>query len=195
MRDIGYADLVEHWQNGSDLHFAYRDEHIHSLRQLPIVVGSVAEFDDVFPEARQQSMAYASQLAGNRAWLPQVLDDYFHAGGQLAWIVLVDEADGADAFMPRPRRTVTDQPHELIGSELIHLLPHVGYLALPDAERLAIPQQLRGGAQEIAGIPADPVFCTYGTEAHDRTRRGGHRAVCRSTHQIPSRNPLKMLLC
>lgn len=120
---------------------------LRKLQQLPLPIRSIAEFTQLFPEARLTSCHYVSHLAGDRAWLQPSLEDFFHAGGRKAWAVVLPEDEepvrSFAKFLPTRRRSVLENPWELLGVELVALLPYVGLVCCPDLERLAIPTATR----------------------------------------------------
>src|SRR5690606_8951411 len=70
------------------------------LTHLPIPLHSSAEFNDIFPDARTAGSRYRSVLAGDLAWLPQAVEDFFSNGGEKLWIIVVPEEAGIEGFLP-----------------------------------------------------------------------------------------------
>jgi hypothetical protein len=142
---------------------------------VPVPLGSSAELDDLFPDARALDSGYRSLLAGARAWLPQAVDDYFANGGERLWVVRIPESAGRAGFRAhadapgRERGLPLEQPLSLRGLAVLLPIPEVAVLAAPDLERLMIPRRL-------ADIPrlrlANPVpgFAPCGARPDD-----GHR--------------------
>ncbi|MEI2422700.1 hypothetical protein V6O07_20650, partial [Arthrospira platensis SPKY2] len=91
---LGYRQSVRHLREGGR----------HDVDHLPLLLRSVAEFHDIFPQAATAPTAYRSELAGDRAWLARSVDDFFANGGGRLWVITVPDAgtDARAAFMPRP---------------------------------------------------------------------------------------------
>lgn len=134
------------------------------LDGLPIPVQSYAHFSALFPEALTLPTAYVSALAGNRAWLPRAVEDYFAADGprerRRLWVLVVPESSTGDggrrAFLPTPGANLL-APGELAAFNRALLIPSLGVIGLPDLERLQIPARLPDLSRKHFDNPA-PVF-------------------------------------
>src|SRR5688572_19580526 len=130
---------------------------VSGLYHLPLPIGSPAELRRLFPAAAATPCQRSSRLAGDRAWLTTAVEDFFHAGGRRAWVVVVPEEEGRAAFLPRPQRTLREDVEELTGAELVAACADVALLLVPDLERLQVPARtsvLRG----FEPAPAEPRF-------------------------------------
>lgn len=162
MRRAGWADesspeLAERWA---------------SLAHLPIPIQSAAEFDDIFPEARQTQTRHRSVLAGERAWLPRAVDDFFANGGERAWIVRVPEDEGEGGFLPKVYTRLYDVT-TLRGLSAALVVPQIGVIALPDLERIRIPPRLADIPRVRLPNPP-PTFLPCGTRNEDDHRERRH---------------------
>lgn len=153
------------------------DAALLALYNLPIPLYSFGQFQALFPDAFDTATQYRSVLGGERAWLPLAVQDFFENGGDgqvlKLWIIRVDEAAGAAAFLPTPDANMIE-PETLGAFERALLIPRAGILALPDLERLQIPAHL----EDIPRLRLDnpePVFLPCGTDVDDghRERRYG----------------------
>jgi len=129
---------------------------VGALYHLPLPLRSSAEFHDVFPDAGDAECAYASALAGSRAWLARAVDDYFVNGGETAWVLRIPERSGAAGFLSLDDRAVhpaTADRSALRGVAAALAVPSIAVLALPDLERLQIPANL---AEPPAFRPQNP---------------------------------------
>lgn len=144
-----------------------------TLTHLPLPLHSVAEFDDIFPEARSAATRYQSVLAGNSAWLPWAVEDFFANGGEKLWVIAVPEQEGVGGFMPDPGVSPLDV-EDLRGLGLLAILERVGLIAFPDLERLQIPEGLQDIPRKRLRNPS-PRFlpCTANTDDDHRERRYG----------------------
>jgi hypothetical protein len=155
---------------------------------LPIPLLSVAEFDDIFPDARESpNTVYRSRLAGGGAWLPQAVDDFFANGGEKLWVVPVPEGAGAAGFLPRPG-TAPHDPNSMTGLAVMLALPDVGLVAFPDLERIQIPANLDDIPPLQLANPA-PEFLPCSQIAGDDAGEGGGE-----TPGLPPPAPLMVLL-
>lgn len=114
-----------------------------SLYGIPLPLSSLSQFDALFPQAFTHGAQYRSHLAGNAAWLPLSVRDFFAriAGPQRLWVIRVPQALQQQGFLPHPQSDWLNG--RLIGAfERALALPEVGLLALPDLERLQIPADL-----------------------------------------------------
>lgn len=141
------------------------------LDHLPIPLHSIAEFNDIFPDAHREKTQYRSLIAGNQAWLPQAVSDFFANGGDKLWIIKIPESEGQQGFLPRPG-TVLHDSETLFGLALTLVLNNVGLLALPDLERLQLSPTTTGPSRLRLENP-DPTFlpCTQGYNDGHRERR------------------------
>jgi hypothetical protein len=165
------------------------DQGLNGLYGLPIPVYSLGQFQALFPEAFSEPTSYRSRLAGDRAWLPLAVQDFFDQedpppfGAQRLWVIRVDEARGVAGFLPDPAADLIDPAH--IGPfERALSLPRVGILALPDLERLQIPANLADIPRVRLPNPA-PVFLPCTVEPDD-----GHRERRRSNEMPKAPAPL-----
>lgn len=144
----------------------------------PLSLRSAAEFDDIFPDARTAASHYRSRLAGDRAWLPRAVSDFFSAGGEKLWVIPVPDASpgptgtGAADFMPTPYARLAD-PESLRGLDVALAIPEVGLVALPDLERLEIPANLPDIPRKRLPNPP-PVFLPCATDLDDHIRERRH---------------------
>ncbi|HWK55472.1 MAG TPA: hypothetical protein VNR18_13930 [Hyphomicrobiales bacterium] len=161
IRGLGYGRRLDAMARGE----------ADTLAHLPLPLHSVAEFDDIFPEARRASTRYQSVLAGDRAWLPWAVEDFFANGGEKLWVIVVPEEEGADGFMPNPGVSPLEVDN-LRGLGLLAILERVGLFALPDLERLQIPAGLQDIPRKRLRNPT-PQFlpCTVNTDDDHRERR------------------------
>lgn len=138
------------------------------LEHLPLPIRSLSEFTQIFPEAAHAPCHYTSALGENRAWLQVALEDFFHAGGRVAWVVVMQEpADPAEAvrrFLPARRRSLLERPEQLRGAELVALLSDVGLICCPDLERLGIWPATRATALEPPPLAPVPAFVPLAAE-------------------------------
>jgi hypothetical protein len=130
---------------------------VPDLSHLPLAFTSLAAFREVFPEAGRRSPAAPRPLPGAGSWLSRAVEDFFQAGGELCWVVVVPEAEGAAGFLPSSSATVQGrlvEPTRLRGFEILAVLPDAGLVAAPDLERLALPPDLV--APDELEAPAPP---------------------------------------
>ncbi|QTF94239.1 hypothetical protein [Halomonas sp. BM-2019] len=148
-----------------------------SLHDVPIPLSSSAEFHDLFPDAASARTRYRSELAGDRAWLAQAVDDFFANGGERLWMMAVEEhgEEGADdarhAFLPSPDARL-HAPESLRGLDLMMTIASISVIAQPDLERLQIPPRLPDIARVRLENP-DPQFlpCSRNLDDDHRERR------------------------
>lgn len=147
-----------------------------NLYHLPIPLRSLAEFEDIFPQARTQGTQYQSTLAGKQAWLPKAVDDFFANGGEKLWVVQIPEGTGVTGFLP-PHNSALHDTENLQGLFTVLVLSAVGIVAMPDLERIQI-------AQNLPDIPrmrlsSVPQFLPCGRRLDDdhRERRGSAEMV------------------
>lgn len=158
MRRQGLGARVDAIEAGAD----------ETLYHLPIPLYSVAEFDDIFPAARTGRTRYQSLLAGDRAWLPGALDDFFANGGQKLWLVRLPEAEGVAAFTDFSEDRLL-AAEALRGLEAVMTLRPLGLIAMPDLERLQIPARLPDIPRKRLANP-EPCFVPCATELGDDHR-------------------------
>jgi len=151
------------------------DDALQALYRLPIPLQSPTQFQALFPEAGRHPTRYRSRLAGDRAWLPQAVADFFTADtgtGRRLWVIRVAEREGIDAFRAHPSAGLVQTPAP--GAfETALLLPRIGLLALPDLERLLIPADLAAGPPPAPPEGPQPQFvpCPRPVDADHRERR------------------------
>jgi hypothetical protein len=123
------------------------DTGLKALYGVPLPIQSLGQFQALFPEAFARPAAYCSALAGDRAWLPLAVQDFFDHddplpfGALRLWVIRVDEALGVGGFLPDPEADLIDPDH--IGPfERALSIPRAGILALPDLERVLVPANL-----------------------------------------------------
>ncbi len=161
---------------------AEEDAALLALYNLPIPLYSFGQFQSLFPDAFDTATQYRSVLAGERAWLPLAVQDFFEnsSGNHILklWIIRLDEAAGKQAFLPVTNANMIE-PETLGAFERALLIPRAAIVALPDLERLQIPANL----EDIPRLRLDnpePVFLPCGTEVDD-----GHRER-RNADEIPA---------
>lgn len=162
------------------------DQLDYSISHLPIPLHSIAEFDDIFPQARTTPTHYGSLLAGARAWLPQAVEDFFTNGGQKLWLVRIPETEGVAGFLPEQTQSLLDVD-KLLGVSSLLVINRLGLVAMPDLERLQIPAQLPDIPRKRLENP-EPVFLPLGTLLDD-----GHRERRQST-ELFAELPVQPLL-
>jgi hypothetical protein len=150
------------------------DGALFALYRLPIPIRSLGYFQALFPQAFDTDGTYHSAIAGQAAWLPAAVQDFF-AGAErdfgdtrTLWIIRVPESDGVRAFLPQPYANLLE-PSELGAFERALLIERVGILALPDLERLLVPRALPDVPRVRLEAP-DAVFLPCGTEIDDTHR-------------------------
>jgi hypothetical protein len=160
-----------------------RDGGRKDLDHLPLLLRSAAEFHDVFPQAATSPTRYHSELAGDRAWLARAVDDFFANGGGRLWVIPVPDAgdDARSHFMPRPD-TRLEQAEALRGFEVALAIPTLAAVALPDLERMQIPEDLPDIARVRLENPR-PGFRPCSQSLDD-----GHRER-RHPEEMPQANP------
>jgi hypothetical protein len=137
-----------------------------ALEQVPLPLGSAAEFDRLFPEADTVPTGLGSRAAGRRAFLPRTVRDAFRAGARRVWVIAAPEpprmegmtamaAAIADGFgLGRAGAGDPARPETLRGIGLALAIPDAALLALPDLERLAIGT--RAAAPDAPTPPGEP---------------------------------------
>lgn len=151
-----------------------RSPETAEAHHLPIPLAASAELDDLFPDARNTATRYRSVLAGDRAWLPDAVDDFFAQGGERLWILPVPETDGQRAFLSLPGRDLSE-PETLAGLAAILAIAEIGVVAMPDLERLQIPATLPDVPRVRLENP-QPRFLPCTTDRGDTHRERRHSA-------------------
>jgi hypothetical protein len=161
MRSAGFGPAVE----------AVLQDRDTDLYHLPIPLHSNAEFTDIFPDAGQAAVGYASVLAGDKAWLAQAVEDFFANGGEKLWVVRVPEAEAQEGFLP-VESTVLHDNSTLRGLAAVLVIPSLAVVAFPDLERLQIPAHLPDIPRNRLDNP-EPGFlpCSQSLEDDHRERR------------------------
>ncbi|HKK22293.1 MAG TPA: hypothetical protein VJ947_01295, partial [Pseudohaliea sp.] len=150
------------------------DEELRTLHGLPLPLLSLGHFQALFPEAFTAPARYRSRLAGDRAWLPQAVQDFFESAGGLPdgaarlWVIRVDEAAGEAGFLPAAHADLRD-PDSLGPFDRALLIPGAGLIALPDLERLQIPARL-ADVRRVRLPNPEPGFLPCGSEVDDTHR-------------------------
>ncbi len=187
MRSVGFGKAVDHLLGNSP------EERIKNLNHLPIPLRSSAEFHDIFPKADSTDTEYRSLLAGERAWLPGCIDDFFANGGQKLWVIKIPEQEDQQGFFdpgstnlwvldppdmpvppafPSPKTELFRDTHTLRGLSTALVIPGLGTITFPDLERLQIPAQLPDIPRVRLDNP-DPQFlpCAVSLADDHRERR------------------------
>lgn len=160
------------------------EAELQALHHLPIPLRSSAEFHDIFPTALETETTYISTLAGQQAWLPRCVDDFFANGGEKLWVVSIPEAEGARGFLPADNTRLHDEA-TLRGIATVMVIPAMGSITLPDLERLQVPPRLPDIPRVRLDNP-DPQFLPCGTDTDDDHReRRSHSEVALSTMPEP----------
>lgn len=183
IRQLGYHQRIETLTETGD----------DPLTHLPIPLHSAAEFNDIFPDARTASSRYRSVLAGDRAWLPRAVEDFFSNGGEKLWIIAVPEEAGIDGFLP-DEKVPLHNTEELRGISILLILNRVGLFAMPDLERIQVPAHLPDIPRKRLLNPA-PQFIPCSTNLDDdhRERRTSAEMV-NSSEPVPTLTVLQKLL-
>ncbi|MCQ8103721.1 hypothetical protein NP590_06360 [Methylomonas sp. SURF-2] len=157
------------------------DPALLQLYELPIPLLSLAHFQVLFPQADRPGTNYRSQLAGNSAWLPAAVADFFQSsqagvladGAKKLWIFRIAEQRGQGGFLPDPHADYADA-RRLSAFDRAMLIPNLGAIALPDLERLQVPANL-ADVRRMRLVNPDPVFlpCAASTADDHRERRRG----------------------
>jgi hypothetical protein len=187
MRAVGFGYGVEQLQDG------IVDDRVKYLYHLPLPLRSSAEFHDIFPETTSTPSQYVSLLAGDRAWLPGCVDDFFANGGKKLWVINIPEEEGQNGFFnngqtgfwvldspdtaapasfPSPNTSLFQDTRQLFGLAAALIIPNLGTVAFPDLERLQIPAQLPDIPRVRLDNP-DPQFlpCSSSLADDHRERR------------------------
>lgn len=136
VRRIGYVAAADRLASGGEL-----PSPLAELHHLPLALRSIAEFEDLFPEARTRACAHGSPLAGRGAWLPQAVEDFFANGGECLWVVRIPESEQQRGFLP-PGPVFLNDVEALRGLQTVLVIPELGVVGLPDLERLQLPADL-----------------------------------------------------
>jgi hypothetical protein len=166
------------------------DDDLKALYRLPIPVQSLGQFRVLFPFAFDAPTRYVSVLAGERAWLPMAVQDYFEGSTSITrdqlklWVIRVPELPPDDtanpsvqAFLPQAQADLT-QPGSLGAFERALLPRRAAVITLPDLERLQIPSQLPD-VPRLRLVNPVPAFLPCATVLDDSHRER------RSAHEIP----------
>lgn len=150
------------------------DDALRALYRLPLPIVSLGQFRVLFPFAFDTPTEYVSVLAGNRAWLPAALQDFFEASTSLGreqlklWVIRVPEEEGAEAFLPLGGADLRD-PATLGAFERALLPRRAALIVLPDLERLQVPANMPDVPRLRLENPR-PVFLPCGVELDDAYR-------------------------
>lgn len=157
-----------------------RSKNIH-LYHLPIPCNSLAEFEDIFPEARTKASNYESHLSGSKAWLPKAIDDFFANGGEKLWVVQIPQEEGVSGFLPSFNTPLHDIEN-LRGISCVQVLTRVGIVALPDLERIQVSQGLPDIEEKRLANPT-PQFvpCSSSDPSGPSERRNASEMLTSST--------------
>jgi len=195
IRDLGFRREVERLQDWADgaIPEAALDEDLKGLFGLPLPIYSLGQFQDLFPGVFERPTAYVSRLAGDRAWLPLAVQDFFESarpvpdGGKKLWVIRVRESAGRAAFLPRSGTDLLDTAR-LGAFDRALLIARAGLIALPDLERLQIPADLPDTPRVRLENPL-PIFLPCGTVVDDthRERRHGGEVFAKDPPLPPER--------
>ncbi len=169
LHELGFHELAD-----PKLRAVATDEVADSARlhHVPLALRSATEFHELFPEALTVATRYASLLAGAIAWLPRAVEDFFRAGGEQLWVIVVPEPDTLGAtmssqpFFADPRAISPAEPTTWRGLAALLHLPAVGLVALPDLERLGVDAQLEDIPEKRLANPK-PRFVPVGAPPPD----------------------------
>ncbi|VUD62944.1 hypothetical protein TDB9533_03143 [Thalassocella blandensis] len=162
LRANGFIEQVENLLSG------IASESLLALEHLPLPLRSSAEFHDLFPDAATAPCQYRSILAGNKAWLPASVDDYFANGGVKLWTVKIPETEQQAGFFPAQDTKLHDV-RSLRGLATLMIINSIGSVAFPDLERLQVPANLPDVPRVQLDNP-DPQFLPCGTLEEDDHR-------------------------
>lgn len=161
------------------------DDDLRALLRLPLPIYSLGQFQALFPDAFDAATGHSSRLAGDRAWLPLAVQDFFQNAAELPsgtlklWLIRVPEDAGRRGMLPDPQRhrSLLD-PAALGAFERALLIPEIGLIALPDLERLQVPVQL-ADIPPLEPAPRSPVFlpCSSAGGSAENTADGGSDAA------------------
>lgn len=141
---------------------------LENLYHLPIALHSQAEFDDLFPQAKQLACSYKSAIAGELAWLPQAVEDFFANGGEKVWIIRIPQALHQDGFMAAKPINL-HEVESLQGLAVPLAIQEVGLIAFPDLERISLAEELQDIPRNQLKNP-DPQFLPCNTNLDDDHR-------------------------
>ena len=162
------------------------DEQSTDLYHLPVPIRSLAEFEDIFPDARNAQTQYSSLLAGDSAWLPKAIEDFFGHHGEKLWIVQVPESEQIQGFLPAFDAPLYDTEN-LRGIASVLILNDVGLVAMPDLERIQIASQLPDVPRQRLANP-EPKFLPCSASVDD-----GHRERRNPAEMPGSSTPLRFV--
>ena len=175
MRQSGFGlemDLLENLPLPVELQdeLEQQRQRLTQLQHLPIPLHSHAEFKEIFPQANQPC-AYRSKLAGDHAWLPLAVKDFFDSGGQRLWLINIPEDEGQHGFLPLLNNGLQES-WGLRGLATTFLLENLGLVAMPDLERLQIAPNLQGIPAKRPERP-EPAFlpCSENPDNNHTARR------------------------
>lgn len=207
MRAVGFGFAVDQLQNGTI------DDRVASLYHLPVPFRSSAEFHDIFPETASTPSQYKSVLAGDSAWLPGCVDDFFTNGGKKLWVINIPEEEGQNGFFnngqtglwvldnpdtavpaqfPTPDTALFHDTRQLFGLAAALIIPNLGAVCFPDLERLQIPAQLPDIPRVRLDNP-DPQFLPCSVFLDDDHRERRNSLEMEST-EMPPTSELELVL-
>lgn len=171
---------LQDWQaNGAPAKPTDAEAELLELYRLPIPLLSLAQFQVLFPDAERHTTEYRSQLAGNSAWLPAAIADFFQPaqadnlqdGVKKLWLLRIPESQAQSGFLPDPYADFSDL-QQLGGFDRAMLISNLGIIAMPDLERLQIPANLLD-VRRLRLVNPEPVFlpCNQTTDDMHRERR------------------------
>ncbi|MEW5755349.1 MAG: hypothetical protein AB1810_03520 [Pseudomonadota bacterium] len=189
LRAAGFGPMVEALIAGQMPQGGPLTAQLAGLYHLPLSLRSSAEFHDIFPDAATAPCAYESLLAGNRAWLPQAVDDFFANGGEKLWVVRIPEGEAQAGFLPASN-TLLHDVDTLRGLASVLVIPALAVVAMPDLERLQIPPRLPDVPRVRLANP-QPQFLPCGKSTEDDHRE---RRYPSELSAMPEPRPLEELL-
>jgi len=173
----GEVARLRAWQRGTSLPApqpGLSDDELRALQHLPLPIRSLGHYQTLFPQAFSAPTAQASRLAGNTAWLPWAVQDFFDGNEpgyeetRTLWVLRVPESAGVAGFLPQVRPDLA-APAGLGAFDRALAVPRAGLLLLPDLERLQVPARLPDVPRLRLPNP-EPVFLPLGSASDD-----GHR--------------------
>ncbi|MEH6443777.1 MAG: hypothetical protein V7784_07765 [Oceanospirillaceae bacterium] len=156
-------------------------DHRHWLYGLPIPIYSLQQFQKIFTHTQEPTL-YQTALAGDQAWLPLAVEDFFQAPTETAnietnhklWIVSVDQNLAQAGFLPQLGDDVLDSDNRGFHSSLHNALSvqSAALMAMPDLERLQISSMLRKiPRMRLANIAPQFLPCSFDYQDNHRERR------------------------
>lgn len=175
------------------------DADLRALYRLPLPIHALGQFRVLFPYSFDTPCRAVSTLAGDRAWLPRAVQDFFEDSTSLGrealklWVIRVPEAEGAHGFLPDTGAQLTDIGR-LGAFERALLPPRAGLIVLPDLERLQVPALLPDIPRMQLDNPV-PAFLPVGTAVDDghRERRRGDE-IPHATEPLPPEAVIEPLI-